>query len=122
MVQGACACVSLCVSDLGEVLLQANIFQTFLFLQPSDPVCTGSLTCTAAPAEAHGGQVEQVHAIEVEVDEELQQVGHVALVRLVHLVHHSAALQELAHPARGRKIQSLRLGSSRVPKTLNIAR
>lgn len=49
-------------------------------------------TWFAAPAELDGRDVEQVHAVQVVVDEELQQVGDVALVGLVALVHHGAAL------------------------------
>lgn len=50
------------------------------------------LTWFAAPAELDGRDVEQVHAVQVVVDEELQQEGDVALVGLVALVHHGAAL------------------------------
>lgn len=51
-----------------------------------------SLTRFPAPAELHSPQVKQVHAIQIVVYEELQQVGDVAFVGLVASVHHCAAL------------------------------
>lgn len=51
-----------------------------------------SLTFVLAPAELDSPQVNQVHAAQIVVYEELQQVGDVALVGLVTLVHHCSAL------------------------------
>lgn len=51
-----------------------------------------SLTFFLAPAELDGPQVHQVHAVQIVVYEELQQVGDVALMGLVALVHHCSAL------------------------------
>lgn len=58
-----------------------------------------SLTFFLAASKLDSCQVNQVHAVQVVVYEELQQVGDVALVRLVTLVHHGSALQQLAHSA-----------------------
>ena len=51
-----------------------------------------SRTLVVAPAELDSPQVQQVHAVQIVVYEELQQVGDVALVGLVTLVHHRSAL------------------------------
>lgn len=50
------------------------------------------LTRFPAPAELHSPQVKQVHAVQIVVYEELQQVGDVAFVGLVAFVHHCSAL------------------------------
>lgn len=63
---------------------------------------SSSLTFVLAPAELDSSQVNQVHAVQVVVYEELQQVGNVALVGLVTFAHHCSALQQLAHPATNR--------------------
>lgn len=58
-----------------------------------------SLTFFLAASKLDSCQVNQVHAVQVVVYEKLQQVGDVALMRLVTLVHHGSALQQLAHSA-----------------------
>lgn len=50
------------------------------------------LTFFLACAELDGPQVYHVHAVQIVVYEELQQVGDVTLVGLVTLVHHCSAL------------------------------
>lgn len=50
------------------------------------------LTCFPASTELDSPQVNQIHAVQIVVYEELQQVGDVALVGLINLVHHSSTL------------------------------
>lgn len=66
------------------------------------------LTCFPAPAELDSTQVKQVHAVQIVVYEELQQVGDVALVGLVTLVHHCSALQQLTHPTTNKLVHQKR--------------
>ena len=44
-------------------------------------------------ADSVGGDVHQVHALQVEVNEELQEVGDVDLVRLVRPVQYGPTLE-----------------------------
>lgn len=68
-------------------------------IQTKKEKTTRSETFFLAASKLDSCQVNQVHAVQVVVYEKLQQVGDVALMRLVTLVHHSSALQQLAHSA-----------------------
>ena len=58
-----------------------------------------------ALAELNSSQVHQVHAVQVVVYEELQQVGDVTLMGLITLVHHCSTLQQLTHSVTNKIIQ-----------------
>lgn len=50
------------------------------------------LTSFPASAELDSPQVNQIHAVQIVVYEELQQVRDVALMGLINLVHHCSTL------------------------------
>lgn len=61
------------------------------------------VTCCAAFSKFNSSKTDHVHAVEVVVDEQLQQEGNMSFMGLKTLIHYSSNLQELAHPTRENK-------------------